>query len=107
MALAYAYLRIPISLPTDWKVPDEYSLQDTQKALLDNIHCPMTPRAKFPALSELPEDHYDYLIFSVVCPHYPEHRYNADGSRITKSQCQQMVEDESSDMAKDDCNGYA
>ena len=42
LALAYMYLRIPISLPADWKVPDEYSLQDTQKALLDDIHCPMT-----------------------------------------------------------------
>ena len=105
LALVYAYLRIPISLPTGWKVPDEYSLQDAQKALPDDIHCPMTPRAKFPALSELPEDHYDYLVFSVVRPHYPEHHYNADGSRTTKSQHQWMVEDESSDMAKD--NGSA
>ena len=102
LALAYVYLRVPISLPADWKVPDKYSLQDARKALLDNICCPATPQAKFPALSELPEDHYDYLIFSVVRPHDPEHRYNADGSRTTKSQRQRMVEDESSDMAKND-----
>ena len=42
LALAYAYLCIPISLSTNWKVPDEYSLQDTQKALLDDICCLVT-----------------------------------------------------------------
>ena len=42
LALVYAYLRVPISLPADWKVPDEYSLQDARKALLDDIRCPVT-----------------------------------------------------------------
>jgi hypothetical protein len=54
-----------------------------------------------PIISDLPEDHYDGLTFSVIFPHFSEHRYNANGTRTTKLQRKQMEEGESSDMAND------
>jgi hypothetical protein len=101
LALAYAYLAVPISLPTDWKVPERYSLQDAQKALLDDLDCPTTPHATFSEITDLLEDHYDNLTFSVVRPQFSEHHYNADGTRTTKTQHKQLEEGESLDMAED------
>jgi hypothetical protein len=101
LGLAYAYLAIPISLPADWKVPQRYSLQDARKALLDDLDCLTTPRATFSEITDLPEDHYNNLTFSVVRPQFSEHRYNADGTRTTKTQRKQLEEGESSDMAED------
>jgi hypothetical protein len=80
LVLAYAYLATPISLPAGWKVPNEYSLLDARKALLNNVHAPATLQATFPCITDLPEDHYDGLLFSVIRPNYSEHRYNADGT---------------------------
>jgi hypothetical protein len=80
LALAYAHLAVPISLPTDWKIPDKYSLLDAHRALLDDIQGPPALRTVFPIIDELPENHYDGLTFTTIRPHYSEHRYNADGT---------------------------
>jgi hypothetical protein len=100
LALAYLYLSIPISLPTSWELPCNYSLQDTRRALLDNVQGPTATRAIYPIISKLPEDHYDGLTFTAVCPHFSEHCYNVDGTRTTKSQRKQLEEDKSTDMAE-------
>jgi hypothetical protein len=36
LAIAYAFLKVPIQLPDAWKIPDDYSLQDAQAALLSD-----------------------------------------------------------------------
>jgi hypothetical protein len=76
----YAHLAVPISLPTDWKIPDKYSLLDARRALLDNVQGPPASHAVFPIIDELPENHYDGLTFTTIRPHYSEHHYNADGT---------------------------
>jgi hypothetical protein len=76
-------------------------LLEAQEALLGDVQDLVTSRTSFPIISDLPKDHYDRLTFLVICPHFPEHRYNADGMRTTKLQCKQLKEGKSSDMAKD------
>jgi hypothetical protein len=97
--MAYTYLSVPVALPADWRFPREYSLLEARKALLDDIRDLVTSHAKFPITSDLPEDHYDGLMFSVIHPHYSEHHYNTDGTRTTKLQSKQLEEGESSDLA--------
>jgi hypothetical protein len=99
LTMAYAYLGVHVTLPADWRFPQEYSLLEAQKALLDDIRDLATSHAKFPITSDLPEDHYDGLTFSAIRPHYSEHRYNADGMRTTKLQRKQLEKGESSDLA--------
>ena len=36
LALVYTYLKVPISLPSSWVIPEIYSLQDVQAALLSD-----------------------------------------------------------------------
>jgi hypothetical protein len=76
-------------------------LLEAQKALLDDVRDLATPQTMFPIISDLPEDHYDGLTFSVICPHFSEHHYNANGTRTTKLQHKQMEEGKSSNMAND------
>jgi hypothetical protein len=52
-------------------------------------------------VSDLPENHYNGLVFSVIRPHFSEHHYNADGMRTTKLQRKQLEAGESTDMAND------
>jgi hypothetical protein len=78
LAIAYAYLGIPIVLPAHWRILHKYSLVEAWKALLDNVRDLVASCMMFPIVSDLPEDHYNGLIFSVVCPHFSEHHYNAD-----------------------------
>jgi hypothetical protein len=101
LALAYAYLSVPITLAAGWRIPQEYSLLEAREALLGNVRDLVTSHTSFPIISDLPEDHYNGLTFSVVCPHFPEHHYNADSMRTTKLQHKQLEEGESSDMAED------
>jgi hypothetical protein len=99
LALAYTYLSVPIVLPASWRIPREYSLLEVREALLGDVRDLVTSCT--PIISDLPEDHYHGLTFSVVRPHFLEHRYNIDGTRTTKLQHKQLEEGESSDMAKD------
>jgi hypothetical protein len=101
LALAYVYLGVPIALPAGWRIPREYSLLEAREALLGNVRDLVTSCTSFPIISDLPEDHYNGLTFSVVRPHFPEHCYNTDGTRTTKLQHKQLEEGESSDMAED------
>ena len=70
------------------------------RALLDKVQDPTDAQAVYPLISELPEDHYDGLVFTAVRPNYSELRYNADGTRTTKLQCKQLEQEESTDMAE-------
>ena len=99
LALAYDFFAVPISLLPEWHSPKNYTLLDARKAFLDNVLPPASLRFTFPIITELPEDHYDGLTFSVVHPQYSEARYNADGTRTTKQQRKQQEEGKSSDMA--------
>ena len=54
----------PTSLPADWELPHNYMLLDACRALLDKVQDPTDTRAVYPLISELPEDHYDSLIFT-------------------------------------------
>jgi hypothetical protein len=99
LALAYNFFAVPIALSPEWHSPENYTLLDARKAFLDNVLFPASPRFTFPTITELPEDHYDGLTFSVVHPQYSEARYNADGTRTTKRQRKLQEEGESSDMA--------
>ena len=102
LALAYAYLKVPISLPSSWAIPENYSLQDAQAVLLSNKRGSAKGRLSFATLLELPETDHDALIFSRVRPDYAEYRYNADSSRLTKRQCKEHNEGESTDLAEDE-----
>ena len=79
MALAYDFFAIP-----KWHSPENYTLLDARKAFLDNVLPPASPHFTFPIITELPEDHYDGLTFSVIHPQYSEARYNADSTWTTK-----------------------
>ncbi len=98
LAIAYAYLKVPIELPGDWVIPGNYSLRDAQAALLSEGRGSVVGRLNFPVVQELPGDDYDALVFSDVRPNFSVHRYNADGSRLTKQQRKEQNDEESSDM---------
>ena len=102
LAIAYAFLKVPIQLPSSWVIPDNYSLQDAQAALLSDGRGSATGRLSFPLLLELPDTDHDRLEFSQVRPQYAEHRYNADGSKLNKQQRKEYDDGESSDMAENE-----
>ena len=102
LATAYAFLRVPIELPSTWTIPEGYSLRDTQAALLSEDRGLVAGRLSFPILQGLPGTDYDALVFSDVRPNFSVHRYNADGTRLTKQQRQEQLNEESSDMYEDE-----
>jgi hypothetical protein len=102
LAIAYAFLKVPIQLPEAWKIPDDYSLQDAQAALLSDGRGSARNRLSFPIIELLPDTDYDALEFCKVRPRYAEHRYNADGTRLNKQQRKDYDEGESSDMVDDE-----
>ena len=102
LALAYAFLKVPIKLPDSWAIPENYSLQEAQAALFSEGQGSATGRLTFSTILELPETDHDALVFSRVRPQCPEHRYNTDGSRLTKLQRKEHNDGESTDMAEDE-----
>ena len=102
LALAYAYLKVPISLPSSWAIPENYSVHDARAALFSDGRGSAKGRLSFATLPDLPETDPDTLTFTRVRPNYSEHRYNADGSRLTKQQCKEQEQEESTDMAEDE-----
>jgi hypothetical protein len=70
LAVAYAYLKVPIELPSDWVIPSNYSLHDAQAALLSEGHGSVSGRLAFPVIQVLPGDDYDALVFSNVWPKF-------------------------------------
>jgi len=102
LALAYAFLKVPIQLPESWAIPANYSLQDARAALLSDGRGSATGRLSFPSISELPDTDHDAMEFSKVRPDYAEHRYNGDGSRLTKQQRKDHDDGESTDMAENE-----
>lgn len=102
LALAYVFLNIPLTLPSTWAIPVNYSLHDAQAALLSEGRGSATGRLTFDTIFELPGDDHDALDFGQVRPNYSMHRYNSDGSRLTKQQRKDIADEESSDMANDE-----
>ena len=102
LALAYSFLKVPAQLPSSWVLPDNYSPQVAQAVLLSDGRGTAAGRLSFSPLLELPETDHDALHFSRVRPDYSEHRYNVDGSRLTKQQRKEHDEGESTDMAEDE-----
>ena len=102
LAIAYAYLKVPIELPSDWVIPRNYSLLNAQAALLSEGRGSVMGCLAFSVIPELPGDDYDALVFSDVRPNFSTHRYNADGLRLTKQQRKEQNDEESSDMYEDD-----
>jgi hypothetical protein len=102
LALAYSFLQIPILLPDSWIIPDDYTLQKAQAAILSDGRGSTTGHRSFIPIAELPGDDYDALEFSIVRPNYSEHRYNGDGTRLTKQQRKEHDEGESTDMVEDE-----
>ncbi len=98
LAVAYAFLKLPIKLPSAWTIPKDYSLRDAQAALLSEGRGSVAGRLSFPILQGLIGTDYDALIFSEVRPNFSVHRYNADGTRLTKQQRHEQANEESSDM---------
>ncbi len=105
LAIAYAFLRVPINLPSNWKIPSQYSLRDAQAALLSEGRGSVLGHLTFPVLEQLPGDDYDALVFSDVRPNFPSHRYSADGMRLTKQQRKDQAEEISSDMYENEGSG--
>ncbi len=77
---------MPINLPSNWKIPSQYSLRDVQ-------------------VEQLPGDNYDALVFSDIRPNFPSHRYSADGMHLTKQQRKDQAEEISSDMYENEGSG--
>ena len=73
-----------------------------QAALLSEDCGSVAGRLSFPILQGLPGTDYDALVFSDVRPNFSVHWYNADGTRLTKQQWQEQVNEESSDMYEDE-----
>ena len=102
LAIAYAFLKLPIELPSTWTIPQDYSLRDVQAALLSEGRGLVVNRLSFPILQNLPGTDYDALVFSEVRPNFSVHRYNANGTRLTKQQRREQANEESSDMYDDE-----
>ena len=101
LAMAYAYLGVPVAPSVDLRIPRAYSLREAREVMLDDVRDFVASRTTFPIISDLAEDRYDGLTFLVVRPRFSNHRYNADGTRTTKLQRKQLEEGESSDMVDD------
>ena len=93
---------MPIELPTTWTIPQGYSLRDTQAVLLSEDHSSVAGCLSFPILQGLPGTDYNALVFSDMRPNFSVHRYNTDGIWLTKQQWQEQVNEENSDMYKDE-----
>ena len=101
LAMAYAYLGVPVAPSVDLRIPRAYSLREAREVMLDNVRDFVASCTTFPIISDLAEDRYDGLTFLVVCPRFSNYHYNADGTRTTKLQCKQLEEGESSNMVDD------
>lgn len=107
LAIAYAFLRVPINCPESWTIPGKYTLRNAQATLLEHKRSSGVMPLSFPSLHDLKGDDYDALEFVDVRPKYPAHRYNADGTRRTKQQRKDYDEGESSDVASDSGSDYS
>ena len=66
LAIAYAYLKVLIELPSDWVIPSNYSLLEAQATLLSEGCELVVGRLAFPVIPKLPGNDYDALIVSDV-----------------------------------------
>ena len=91
LARAYQFLSTPFTTSLNLITVDGYSLKDTRNALLGHRYGKIVAQLLFDEINELVNTDVDVLDFVAVNPQYNPLKYQPDGLRTTRKECNLMA----------------